>query len=492
MKPYLKILSSLLSVVLLVSLFPTYLQTARAKTLMPRSVPLKPAHSVIQAGESHEVIEVKFVEGSSFSLQNGHLTAQGNDNLRAVQTVLQDHQAQSVERLFSQSEADMRAEKMQIEAASGEQMPDLNLWYRVTVPPGTDAEAFIDALNALPEVEIAYAAPLPAPPPGFVQKTVQPGTLLSTPSYVSSQGYLTVAPNGINAKYAWKTPGGNGINVAFVDIEYSFNKKHEDIKGVTLIGGAMYNGYGNDHGTAVQGELVGKRNIFGITGIAYRAVSMVSSPCSDTYCSTYNVADAINVARLNTTPGDVILIEQQGPVCGLPDYGPVEWYQSVYDAIKVSTASMRIVVEAAGNGSVNLDRASCQNRFKRSVRDSRAIIVGAGSANGGRVRLYFSTYGSRVDVQGWGESVVTAGYGDLQGGVKTGWYTALFNGTSSASPIVAGAAGLLSSIAQQRGKLLSPAQIRAMLVSSGSPQQSTLGKKIGPLPNLKAAIAKIP
>jgi len=44
----------------------------------------------------------------------------------------------------------------------------------------------------------------------------------------------------------------------------------------------------------------------------------------------------------------VILIEQQASVCSLSDYGPVEWYQSIYDAIHASTAAGRTVVEAAG------------------------------------------------------------------------------------------------------------------------------------------------
>jgi hypothetical protein len=150
---------------------------------------------------------------------------------------------------------------------------------------------------------------------------------------------------------------------------------------------------------------------------------------------------------------------------------------------------------------VNLDQAGCGNLFNRSVRDSGAIIVGAGSPTTypqtDRSRLYFSTYGSRVDVQGWGYNVYTTGYGDLYSGTgKNQWYTAQFSGTSSASPIVTGAAALLSSISQQRGKLQTPAWIRSTLTSTGSPQQDDPGypasENIGPRPNLKAAIAKLP
>ena len=38
----------------------------------------------------------------------------------------------------------------------------------------------------------------------------------------------------------------------------------------------------------------------------------------------------------------------------------------------------RVVVEAAGNGAVELDAPECEGWFDRSVRDSGAIIVGAG------------------------------------------------------------------------------------------------------------------
>lgn len=478
--------------------------------LRPRWVPSKPAHTVIMAGQSRETIEVKFVEGSSFRLNRGKMVTLGNDNLPALQAVLKDYPLQSIARLFAQPEAEINAEKLALESATNKQMPDLNLWYRFTVSQGTDPEALINALNALPEVEIAYPAPLPAPPPSGIstlsrtsEALAQP--LLVTPSFVAQQGYLNPAAGGIDAKYAWTLGGGTGNNVTIVDIEYSFNQTHEDLPTVQVIGGQLWNGFGNDHGTAVLGELVAKNNGLGVTGIAYGAVAKFSSPCYDSTCSSYNPANAINIARTNTTNGDVILIEQQISVCGIADYGPLEWTQSVYDAIKLATVAGRIVVEAAGNGNnadqgVNLDGAGCNNLFNRSVRDSGAIIVGAGaspnSSQTDRSKLGYSSYGSRVDVQGWGENVATTGYGHLQtGSGPNQWYTSFFSGTSSASPIVTGAAALLSSIAQQRSMPKTPAFIRSTLVSTGSPQQAVPGfpvsQAIGPRPNLKVAISKV-
>jgi hypothetical protein len=85
--------------------------------------------------------------------------------------------------------------------------------------------------------------------------------------------------------------------------------------------------------------------------------------------------------------------------------------------------------------------------------------------------------------------VTTTGYGSLQGGTDSNlWYTNEFAGTSSASPIVAAAAALLSSVAEGRGSTLTPASVRSMLASTGQAQNYGLDGKIGPLPNVKAAI----
>ncbi len=84
---------------------------------------------------------------------------------------------------------------------------------------------------------------------------------------------------------------------------------------------------------------------------------------------------------------------------------------------------------------------------------------------------------------------MTTGYGTLQGGADPNvHYSNSFGGTSSASPIVAGAAGVLSSIAQQRGITLTPLQVRTILQDTGTPQQFGLAGNIGPLPDLFRAV----
>src|SRR4030095_10915820 len=109
-----------------------------------------------------------------------------------------------------------------------------------------------------------------------------------------------------------------------------------------------------------------------------------------------------------------------------------------------------------------------------------------------RSRLDFSNWGALIDAQGWGREVTTCGYGDLQGGSNEDlWYTDTFSGTSSASPIVTGVIACLQGMAKARGKpVLTPAQVRNCLRSTGSPQQDAPGRpatqRIGNRPDLRA------
>jgi hypothetical protein len=206
-------------------------------------------------------------------------------------------------------------------------------------------------------------------------------------------------------------------------------------------------------------------------------------------------------------PGDIILIEQQlhGPNANSshPDNGQfglvaVEWYKPYYDAIVAAVAAGRVVVEAAGNGEQNLDAPIYQQgndgHYPFLARnDSGAILVGAGqspvSGNTPRAPSRFTNHGATVDLQGWGDSVLSAGYGDLYSaeGIHQ-WYTASFGGTSSASPMVAGAAASLQGVYRARngGTAASPAFIKQRLQEGATAQQGT--GNIGGLPNLARSL----
>ncbi|HEX2120505.1 MAG TPA: S8 family serine peptidase, partial [Thermoanaerobaculia bacterium] len=222
----------------------------------------------------------------------------------------------------------------------------------------------------------------------------------------------------------------------------------------------------------------------------------------------------INAANL-LSAGDIILIELHRPgprfnftaPQGQRGFIAVEWWPDDLAAIQFAVAKGVIVVEAAGNGFENLDDpiysvrpagfpANWVNPFKRNPVDSGAIVVGAGAPPSGnfgadRSRLDFSNWGALVDAQGWGREVVTCGYGDLQGGQSEDlWYTKQFSGTSSASPIVVGAAACVQGWLRAAGRpLLTPAQMRSRLRSTGSPQQNgpngPATQRIGNRPNLR-------
>jgi Ca2+-binding RTX toxin-like protein len=477
---------------LLVSTAGAQAPVGQAGGLTPRVAVSKAAVAAQPVDPANRRIILKFREGTRVRARGATFVSPTSADVTGVNGVLAHYPGVTVERLFKRPEADLTREKAQVEARSRRQVADLNLYYRVIAPEGADVAALIAALNQLPVVEAASSEPKAVPPPTHTDFTAQ-------------QGYLDPAPGGIDSDYARTLPGGKGENITIADIEYSWNVNHEDLARARAAGAILANGtptdpfMDNNHGTAVIGEISATENDFGVTGIVSEAtLRLVNASNTD----GYNLANAINTASGPLVAGDVILIEQQtaGPVddCDEDQVGcvAVEWVQAFYDAIVVATAEGIIVVEAAGNGFQDLgDTANYGDPFPSGRADSGAIIVGAGNAPGctapPRGRQDFSDFGPRVNLQGWGQCVVTTGYGDLQDGDPNHWYTDSFGGTSSASPIVAGAAGVVSSVAQQRGVTLTPLQVRTLLQETGTPQEFGLAGNIGPLPNLRRALQRL-
>ncbi len=489
--------------------------------LEPRFVPEKPDSTTVLTGFARDRLEVKFVQGSMIRVRDGQLVTLGNDDLGPLQVVLNAHPDVVPSRVFdARSEEELDAERRRLEAASGRELGDKNLYVELSFPQkeAADLGDLLGDLNALEIVELAY------PVSEFELDPTD-----HTPDFQPFQGYRVAAPGGIHADAARQLPGGRGENVQIIDIERWFNPDHEDLPTVAVYPNgdaqATYD-LPFDHGTAVLGQLVGQDNGFGVVGLVDQAQAGFVTRANGT-------PNAIDVAAANADPGDVLLLEVQlaganGGCTEESQFGcvAVEFQQTNYDAIVTAVAAGIHVVQAAGNGSQNLDAPAYAPTFGARP-DSGSIIVGAGAADpaagvadptqpGGctptqppRGRLDFSTFGQRVDLQGWGQCVTTAGYGTLFGtpgqapdddedppvpGVESSndAYTGRFNGTSSASPIVAAAAGIVSSVAQQENELLTPAEVRDLLVTTGTPQDTTtlgaLPGNIGPLPNLAAAL----
>lgn len=368
--------------------------------------------------------------------------------------------------------------------------------WRVINTNTTDDAALVAALEDDPAVEEAFVAPVITLP--TTTPIAGDSCPISTPSFESYQGYLGPAPHGIDAPAAWQL-GERGGGEWFADVEGGWNAVHEDLPGKRIehvAGTPVRDASWRAHGTAVLGEVVGTDNGKGVVGIAPDIERVFTSSIGDGSGRPMgSVAAAIDAAAEALRPGDVLLIELQG---GGPRgrYLPVEYWDDAFDAILAATRRGVVVIEAAGNGGEDLGHKAYGRKFDRAHRDSGAIMVGAGGPPrpgfSDRARLDFSNYGSRVDVQGWGRKVATLDYGDLQRCAGDDrHYTGEFSGTSSASPIVAGAAVLLEGHARRTGGVLPPAELAELLRNTGTPQTGDTRQHIGPRPDLARALGEL-
>lgn len=462
-----------------------------------------------------ELIVVTRTE-SAMRASAGRFEALSGEPTDTLASILADNGAQMVP-LFGGTEERVIAASATLDYADPSAAVDLSNFYKIEAPENK-LESLQSDLFAQDLVDGAYVKP-GAEPAAFLNDMAPTSDEAppASPDFSSRQGYLDAAPGGVEARWAWTQAGGRGAGIRIIDIEGAWRFTHEDlsVNQGGVVGGTMSTDIGwRNHGTAVLGEFSGDQNPFGIQGIAsdavVSAISIFGGPGS---------AGAINAAAARLSAGDVILIElhRPGPRFAFANradqrgYIAMEWWPDDFAAIRNAANRGIIVVEAGGNGAENLDDAIYQtpaagfpatwtNPFRRTNRDSGAIFVGAGAPPPGthgrthgadRSRLDFSNWGALVDTQGWGREVTTAGYGDLQGGTNEDlWYTDRFSGTSSASPIIVGVVASLQGMARARGvPVLTPAQIRNCLRTTGSPQQDEPGRpatqRVGTRPNLR-------
>jgi hypothetical protein len=431
------------------------------------------------------VVEVKFLEAAEVrgSATSG-LSASEQRWLEEVQGLIRKTSATSVEPLVEGISQD-RASRLSDKATevSGSSTPDMSSWYRFRLPLGADAGEALALLRSSPVVSSASRAPEAVKAP-------------STPDFSASQLYLGPAPVGTNTEWVRDNePRARGAGIRVVDLEYYWTASHEDLQlpATADLGGGTFVQYPNfddEHGTAVFGIMAARDNGFGVTGgVPEVTMSGISPVESDT---SYNPSGALTFVASKVRRGDVVLIEQQIPGPN-GELVPLEWQQSSFDAIRNLSNLGVVVVETGGNGGQDLDNPIFSGRFDRSVRDSDAIIVGAGDSVT-RSPLFFTSRGSRMDLQGYGDSVVTTGGSNslLQGsgpGERNIRYTSGFSGTSSAGPVVANAVVAIQSYLKAAGAgVMTADQIADVLKQTGTPQGSPGSGQIGPLPDIPAAL----
>jgi hypothetical protein len=417
-------------------------------------------------------IVVKFAEGAPVRLRAGSFA--GAVDLAAANALLAH--ARSVRRLFERDEAALDAERAALLAvpqhAAIDPPADLNNYFVVEAADAVTGRALLNAFNALAQVELAF-------PEHRRDIACDPGDIFPvTSDYSGSQTYRDAAPSGVDHLAGRTIPGGRGEALQVTDVESGWYLDHEDIPQLTAAALIGPNPLARDHGLAVIGELASEWDEFGMTGLADLVRVKVHSH------QGLNWASSVNTAASNTPAGGVVVLEVQltytgGQIC------PMEVRQDVFDATRNATMAGKHVIAAAGNGNNNLDNAVFNRIFDRTFRDSGAVICGA-TDGGLLVRAGFSNYGSIVDANGWGYRVYTTGYGDLFNYPQTPnrqSYTATFSGTSSATPIVTGAAVSLLGIArEQLGRALGVGELRTLLRQNGT---DVPNGQIGKRPDLR-------
>ncbi|AUB63180.1 peptidase [Bacillus cereus] len=445
--------------------------------------------------ETDKQIIVKFKADLDLPYEDGiekRIQSQTND--KVIKDLLTEYPDVTFTRLFT-SVSPEQIQNLEVKAPNHVSTSLLN--YYILQNQNSGYEEIVDKLKASSLIEDAYMKKQEKIMPPEVQSSSVALNPNNNPRF-KKQGYLEAAPYGINAPFAWGIQGGNGNGITFVDMEYGWLLNHEDLlhQNIELMSGRNINQHVG-HGTSVLGIVSSEDNEVGNIGIAPKAKAKVISQIRDN--GQYNTADAILSAVNELEAGDVLLLEAQASFDGYGDkYLPVEVQPDIFDAIRAGTDKGIVIIEAGANGWNDLDQFKDRkgkqvlNRNSKDFKDSGAIMVGAGSSSFPHERMWFSNYGSRIDVYGWGENVDTTTAEQSRSAVNL--YTSSFSGTSSASPIIAGAATLVQSIAKENlGQPYRPSELRAILSnqSTGTKSKDPYADKIGVLPDLKSILVNL-
>lgn len=325
---------------------------------------------------------------------------------------------------------------------------------------------------------VAYAEPnfISVPTPKFV----------TNDPLFANQWHLT----RIQAEAAWDVTRGDP-NVVVAIIDDGVDLDHEDfaspgkiVAGIDLVGGDNNPrpGPGDDHGTAVAGVAVadGHNNI-GVSGIAPNC-RLMAIRLTGTGTSNLTEAQAFRFAADN---GAAVINNSWGPTDG---GGPAPLPGIVRAAIDHAVTNGRngrgcVVLFAAGNGNEHISAPATLDGYASYQR-----VVAVAAVNNRNVRSGYSDFGPEVDICApsdgtsaqplvWGgyppdgstlaifttDRMGANGYNPPTSGVDPAGaalnYTGTFGGTSSASPLAAGLAALIVSIAPD----LTEAQVRYAL-----------------------------
>lgn len=298
--------------------------------------------------------------------------------------------------------------------------------------------------------------------------------------------------NAINAYEAWDiTQGDPDLIVAVVDNGFDLN--HPEFKGKIVKPMNMpernshifpiIDSRGHDHGTHVAATAIGRaNNDCGVSGIAPECQFMpVQVATADgmmpntmvmdgVLYAIYNGASVVNISLGPIPPQWFCLLspQQQQRYISNDDQRLAKVWGKIYSIADKHNCT---IIVAAGNENI-------LSGYSSKARTDSVIVVSA--VDQGLQKASFSNYG---EYSGWNTnySTVSAPGVNIYNAINNSQYASL-QGTSMASPIVAGAVALIKSVNPK----LSTIEIRDILRSTGRP----LSQPIGPLVQVDRAVIK--
>ena len=109
-------------------------------------------------------------------------------------------------------------ERLEQRAVAAGISPRLTSYFAIVVPDDADVTEIVKSVAAWPHVELAYFEGGPVPPPVNAADDTLSG----------NQKYLSAAPVGIDAPFAWTQTDGSGIEL--VNLEQGWTLDHEDLR----------------------------------------------------------------------------------------------------------------------------------------------------------------------------------------------------------------------------------------------------------------------
>ncbi|MCB1060922.1 MAG: S8 family serine peptidase [Calditrichaeota bacterium] len=447
------------------------------------------------------LLMVKFFDEDTVRLRNGQLTSLAGRDLSVTKSVLARHpEIKPRVIIWNKTEEEYMANLARIEKKSGWDLVDLFSFYCFELPEApADPKALINEVLRAPEVETAYYEPIP------IDLTCQDlGN--TTPDFTPNQTYHDAAPTGVDLDWVLANHNpdivdGPGTNRWTGIFERGMQTTHEDLT-LATVATAGTPDTDNDHGTAVTGVIGAcDDNNVGCLGFVADQQMRLYQRNSSSYGST---ADIYDLATSDLVSGEFTnsswgyganpLPPGQTCPCNPGQNGVVnpEYNAGVKSAILAMVADGIHVFLAAGNGCTNLDDATFGTIFRNST-DTGSNYVSACSSDVAHNASCFTNWGERCDLNAWGDGSFTLGYNSdgtpFVPATRDEWYTNGFNGTSNASPTVAGCAGVIHNIVRSyNGTIVSTSLMRDYLNDYGTLPGTTPGN-IGRMPNLKGILA---